>query len=278
MYSGRNSLQTEKLENWTGTSIFVKTWTLLPAKGIRTTADTTTSTFGRPRSFSRTLTQRGGRSFHHLTVFNCLVLSQNPSSTPSRSFVFYCFGFQIHETSLLRISRVGDFWYFCLLYTRQIRVRQESRCIYDTRKQVAKLCITRRTVSEEKSIARLSGLVYLKQAFVNCGICGAKGVWVLVYLISVGARKVYDTHTANEMSIDPHVYEETWLVVIDALTKRFETRRVLQKTHDFSASSLSNARQRRTRMRFQFSKATKKYCHIFTAMQKVEYFSWSKAI
>lgn len=73
----------------------------------------------------------------------------------------------------------------------------------------------------KKAIALLAYPANHNDTFINCGVCEGEAVCVTAYLLSVGAKDVYKTNTANEKKTDARVYHGTWPVVINALIKRF---------------------------------------------------------
>lgn len=77
----------------------------------------------------------------------------------------------------------------------------------------------------ESVIVLLTFLADLKNTFGNWGKCETNAIWDLAYLLSDGSKEVYEAYTAIRMSSNAHIYHETWPMVINALIKRFFTKK-----------------------------------------------------
>lgn len=63
----------------------------------------------------------------------------------------------------------------------------------------------------------------------NCGVFNSDAVCILTYLLSDDAMGVYETCIAEKMSINAHVFHETWPLVLNNLVQLFMTKNELQE-------------------------------------------------
>lgn len=87
-----------------------------------------------------------------------------------------------------------------------------------------------------------------------------------------GAQKVYKAFSAIEMSIQVHVYHGTWAVIINALIPHFLTETVLQEPHGLVTQSFQRLGKDKLKLETRFSKITRQFHQLFTAMGKVNYY------
>lgn len=76
-------------------------------------------------------------------------------------------------------------------------------------------------------------VVNLKNTVDTCDVYEGEAVRVLALLLNDGAKSVYQTYSAHEMSTNDHVYHGTWPMVINVLMHCFLAESVLQEAHYF---------------------------------------------
>lgn len=102
----------------------------------------------------------------------------------------------------------------------------------ETMDRVVRLGPTLRNFIREKLIAVRTSLASLSDTFDNYGVCKDEADLVLAYLPSDGADVMYEAYIANRMRTDAQVFQETWPMVINAVTQKFFIKDVLQDSHD----------------------------------------------
>lgn len=72
----------------------------------------------------------------------------------------------------------------------QMILLQEAWCIHDFKEQFTELWTLQRILMSEKPTALLASLPDQMDMFENCGVCGGESGFVLVNVLSDGAKKV----------------------------------------------------------------------------------------